>query len=182
MDNFFPSPGTKLTLLIAWQANKSTDDVLRQGIWTLSGKPASWEDSRLISQNKHLIGVWMPVSFIEEGEEIKLKGHLSCKIGGNLFISSLLQPFIGKQGEGNGNPLQYSCLENSMDRRSLAIYHPWGRKRVGHGLATKQQQQRIASLWAEQSHFSLTFRQKCRVPWGTQLCGMIVTKAMKSNG
>ena len=24
-------------------------------------------------------------------------------------------------GEGNGNPLQYSCLENSMDR-------PWGRK------------------------------------------------------
>jgi len=24
------------------------------------------------------------------------------------------------QGEGNGNPLQYSCLENSMDRG------PWG--------------------------------------------------------
>ena len=22
-------------------------------------------------------------------------------------------------GEGNGNPLQYSCLENSMDRRAL---------------------------------------------------------------
>ena len=26
-------------------------------------------------------------------------------------------------GEGNGNPLQYSCLENSMDR-------PWGRKEL----------------------------------------------------
>ena len=27
-------------------------------------------------------------------------------------------------GEGNGNPLQYSCLENSMDRGvSLAIVH-----------------------------------------------------------
>ena len=25
-------------------------------------------------------------------------------------------------GEGNGNPLQYSCLENSMDRG----YSPWG--------------------------------------------------------
>ena len=25
-------------------------------------------------------------------------------------------------GEGNGNPLQYSCLENSMDKRSLAGY------------------------------------------------------------
>ena len=31
-------------------------------------------------------------------------------------------------GEGNGNPLQYSCLENSMERRSLAGYGPWGHK------------------------------------------------------
>ena len=32
-------------------------------------------------------------------------------------------------GEGNGNPLQYSCLENSMDsQRSLECYSPWGRK------------------------------------------------------
>ena len=31
-------------------------------------------------------------------------------------------PGLGRSpGEGNGNPLQYSCLENSMDR-------PWGRK------------------------------------------------------
>ena len=32
-------------------------------------------------------------------------------------------------GRGNGSSLQYSCLENSMDReRSLAGYGPWGRK------------------------------------------------------
>ena len=33
-------------------------------------------------------------------------------------------------GEGNGNPLQYSYLENPMDRaqRSLAGYHPSGLK------------------------------------------------------
>ena len=32
-------------------------------------------------------------------------------------------------GEGNGNPLQYSCLENSMDGwRSLVGYSPWGCK------------------------------------------------------
>ena len=31
-------------------------------------------------------------------------------------------------GEGNGNPLQYSCLENSMDRGSLAGYRPWDHK------------------------------------------------------
>jgi len=31
-------------------------------------------------------------------------------------------------GEGNGNPLQYSCLEHTMDKRSLEGYGPWGRK------------------------------------------------------
>ena len=31
-------------------------------------------------------------------------------------------------GEGNGNPLQYSCLENPMDKRSLVGYSPWGRE------------------------------------------------------
>ena len=31
-------------------------------------------------------------------------------------------------GEGNGNPLQYSCLEKSHGWRSLVGYSPWGRK------------------------------------------------------
>ena len=32
-------------------------------------------------------------------------------------------------GEGNDYPLQYSCLENSMDRGAWqAIYSPWDRK------------------------------------------------------
>ena len=31
-------------------------------------------------------------------------------------------------GEGSGNPLQYSCLGNPMDR-SLGDYSPWGHKR-----------------------------------------------------
>ena len=33
-------------------------------------------------------------------------------------------------GVRNGNPLQYSCLENLMDR-SLVGYGPWGRKELG---------------------------------------------------
>ena len=37
-------------------------------------------------------------------------------------------------GEGNGYPLQYACLENSMDQ-SLVGYSPWGRE-VRHGWAT----------------------------------------------
>ena len=30
--------------------------------------------------------------------------------------------------EGNGNPLQCSCLENPHGQRSLACCSPWGRK------------------------------------------------------
>ena len=31
-------------------------------------------------------------------------------------------------GEGNGNPLQYFCLENPMDRGPWWGYSPWGHK------------------------------------------------------
>ena len=41
-------------------------------------------------------------------------------------------PGLGRSpGEGNGNPLQYSCLENLMDREAWqAIYSPWGHKEL----------------------------------------------------
>ena len=47
------------------------------------------------------------------------------------------------KGEGNGNPLQYSCLENpkSHGRRSLVGCNPWGREE---------------SDTTEQLHFSLS--------------------------
>ena len=35
-------------------------------------------------------------------------------------------------GEGNDNPLQYFCLENSMDRGAWRATVPWGLKRVSH--------------------------------------------------
>ena len=43
-------------------------------------------------------------------------------------------------GEGNGNPLQYSCLRNPMDRGAWqpTVYEVT--KRVRHDSATKQQQ------------------------------------------
>ena len=40
-------------------------------------------------------------------------------------------------GKGNGNPLQYSCLGKFHGQR--VGYSPWGRKRIGHNLATQQQ-------------------------------------------
>jgi len=33
-------------------------------------------------------------------------------------------------GEGNGNPLQYLCLENPMDRGSWRGYSPCGHKEL----------------------------------------------------
>ena len=33
-------------------------------------------------------------------------------------------------GEGNGNLLQYSCLENPHGQRSLMDYSPWGHKQL----------------------------------------------------
>ena len=33
-------------------------------------------------------------------------------------------------GEGNGNPLQYSCLENPMDKGAWRATSPWSHKRV----------------------------------------------------
>ena len=32
-------------------------------------------------------------------------------------------------GGGHGDPLQYSCLENSHGQRSLAGHSPWGHKK-----------------------------------------------------
>ena len=52
------------------------------------------------------------------------------------YLMSLI-PGLGRSpGEGNGTLLQYSCLENPMDRGAWQAH-----KRVGNDLVTKQQQQ-----------------------------------------
>ena len=48
----------------------------------------------------------------------------ACHVGDLGSISGLGR----SPGEGHGNPLQYSCLENPMDKKSLAGYSPKGRK------------------------------------------------------
>ena len=46
-------------------------------------------------------------------------------------------------GEGHGDPLQYSSLENPMDRGAWwAIVHAFA-KRVRHNLVTKQQERTL---------------------------------------
>ena len=56
----------------------------------------------------------------------------ACNVG---VLGSI--PGLGRShGEGDGNPLQYSCLENPRDRGAWqATVH--GVTRVGHDLTTK---------------------------------------------
>ena len=52
--------------------------------------------------------------------------ELACNAG-DLGLISELGRF---PGGGQGNPLQYSCLENPHGQRSLVSYSPWGCKEL----------------------------------------------------
>ena len=62
-----------------------------------------------------------------------------------------LTPGSGRSpGKGNGNPLQYSCLEKPMDR---GIWQPTiqGVARVRHDLATKTKQTKMGDRSGKQT-------------------------------
>jgi len=52
----------------------------------------------------------------------------SCSAGDSRDTGSI--PGSEISGEGHGNPLQYSCLENPHGQRSLGGYSPWGHKEL----------------------------------------------------
>ena len=54
--------------------------------------------------------------------------EFACNVGDLGSIPGLRR----SPGEGNGNPSQYSCLENPHGQRSLMGYSPMGLQRVGH--------------------------------------------------
>jgi len=70
----------------------------------------------------------------------------TCKAGDVGLI-----PGSGRlSGEGDGSPLQCSCLENPHGQRSLVGYSPWGH-RVRQDLVTTQQLQQWEQLAFEDS-------------------------------
>ena len=55
-------------------------------------------------------------------------------------------PCLGRSpGKGNGNPLQYSCLGNPMDRGASGL-QSMGSQRVRHNLVSEQQQHGLKHL------------------------------------
>ena len=64
-------------------------------------------------------------------------------------------------GEGNGNPIQYSCLENPMDRGVWwATVH--GVTRVRHDLVTKPPNQVSKSLKLSYYKLMVAIREVCQ--------------------
>ena len=55
------------------------------------------------------------------------------------FYTSISRGF----GEGYGNPLQCSCLENPMDRGAWGVFSPWGGKESDMTEMTLHAQQSI---------------------------------------
>ena len=59
-------------------------------------------------------------------------------------------------GEGNGNPLQYPCLEHPMNRGTWqATVH--GASRVGHDSATKPSNHQVCHSFSSKKQMSLNF-------------------------
>jgi len=55
---------------------------------------------------------------------------------GDLRDVGLILRLEGSPGGGHGNPLQYPCLENRLDRGAWQGYCPWGCKESGTTEAT----------------------------------------------
>ena len=81
-----------------------------------------------------------------------------------------LIPRLGRSpGEGNGNPLQSSCLENPMDRGA------W-RARV-HGVARATQLLRLGSKWAQMPGPRLTpVNPSIHVPYLPEFKGLFPSR------
>ena len=72
-------------------------------------------------------------TFVTTKEPMGFAGGSNCKESACSVGDLCLIPGLGRSlAEGNGNPLQYSCLENSMDRGA------W--RATVHGVAKSQTQ------------------------------------------
>ena len=63
--------------------------------------------------------------------------------------------------EENGNPLQYSCLGNSMDRGSMEGYAPWGHKELDTTEVTQHTLMHLLYV----SLFSKCLKRSCCPVW-----------------
>ena len=82
-------------------------------------KPTDREDGRLEPHNNHLIGVWMPDSFIDQrersNEELKSKGRIERVMQWGSKVERVFS--LAKHLQGNGQPaFGRSALISSIHR------------------------------------------------------------------
>ena len=101
--------------------------------------PKYWSFSFSIIPSKEIPGLisfrmdWLDLLAVQGTLKSLLQHHslkpsiLWCSACNEADLGSI--PGLGRSpGEGNGNLLQYYCLEKSHGQRSLVGYSPWGRK------------------------------------------------------
>ena len=97
-----------------WNLSKGSQD-RRVEVW------GEREQSQFTNRKETCVGI--RDIHVEQGFPGGLAGKESaCNAGDPGSISRLGR----SPGEGHGNPLQYSCLENPHGQRSLAGYSPYG--------------------------------------------------------
>ena len=65
-------------------------------------------------KNTYVAHLLLWLCFSNNNGSWRFSKESACKVGDTRDVG--LIPGLGSPGEGNGNPLQYSCLENSTDR------------------------------------------------------------------
>ena len=101
------------------------DEVLRQEE-TLVGELADQQDGRLAPQNNHLIGVWMPGSFIDLRERSNEKPKSKSRIGremqwGSKVIGSSVLQNISK-GMSSFQKKWVNLFYSQVDRDRLSLH------------------------------------------------------------
>ena len=87
-------------------------------------------------------------------------------------------PGLGRSpGEGHGNPLQYSCLENPCGQRSLVGYSQWGHKELDttEQLSTAQHADTSGYTSTKQTKLCPPSRS-LRSAWGRPTIKLVHTK------
>ena len=59
---------------------------------------------------------WAEAALKKRGPQMVLQSQVREKVSGCVISSCTILWLVDGDGEGNGTPLQYSCLENPMDR------------------------------------------------------------------
>ena len=127
-------------------------------------KVVKWPSSHTIKffRQQRIMMINFFIRFSSQVQKRKKKMQVVKNPPANARDASLI-PRSGRcPGEGNGNPLQYFCLRNPMDRGAWrASLHGVGRKRVGWDLATEQQISLVSYIiFTELFHLSVLLYKK----------------------